>query len=586
MIDNNIKYIGSGTPQEFNFDEFQQYINDGDYEGAYKYGMNFHYTNPDEQEEYFNNLQTIRHEGRRITAVKNNIDESAYPIIDFKNAVITPGGIERARKENPDNEYINRWTELKNNICPDSDRIDIVFHPEKQSFLGADFLKKDNTYYTFDKFAENLGMSKEELKASGVDVRLINGYTHVIFDKSHDLSNKILLSVPTDVTNVLNSGGYWGVLPFYQSVTKNDKNEDVFEKDPSALRYNRFWGLNSYHPHVLSLQELYNSAQDIENEALSSSTIKQYSSTYIPLEFDVSLSLEEQLNAGNIKDSQFNSRLKRETAKLIDGISGIGVGSYGIYTSYKNEDGSDLNIEANQELQREILDIYNSLGSDKSNLKFGITLSGDQVGLTVTIPGKMSGKAGHEDEVVREPIKFTIFGYGTEQLQQMINKDPGMRAVRELNDMQDLGYEYVTANNAKLQYLNNGKYLYNGTDYVNKETALHIIQADLSAEQYGRTILFNNINDNGQIVNPSNFENQCKRAALMIFQDTYGTGLLTNEEGRPYNLDEIFNAKGIGNVVNEDAKNTLRTNIPYYFSRIYEIYDNMIKMGVNYANNQ
>lgn len=582
MADKNYRYIGNSTnPKDsvFNNAYYKNLLNNRQYQDAYDYAKQYPLIDAIENAEYRNNLKNMLRKGHIVESIYKNADEAAYPAIDFRNAVEQPGGLE---KLSPNNKYANQFKEYKASLGSGQNRLRVRFEPKTQKFLGIDWLKKDNTYANIDKFYEETGFNKQYLEANGVEVRLIDGVSYLEFDKSNDLANTILLHLHdsgtygTKIQGVKKDGSY----------TDFDRQSSVYISDITH---------NENPSNLKLMQRLYSSASKIEEKAYvdGSAKVKQYSSQIFPLMYDNAQELEKQLAEGKIKSSDFNSRIKRENQKLIDGLAFINPSEYEIQSSAFNEDGTSVNVSLDQKQKQELHERYKS--TSKNDIRYGLVISGTKVGLAVQLP-EVKGKDG---KTKKKPCEFMIFGNDIEQtLQRQINNDPGMQAYQEVNDMQDLGYTYKDGNNNTYTYDGLGGWIVNGkdksksTEYVRRQ-----IHKDKASEDIGTAVVLNNISVNGSLVNPTRYADQLMAAALTIANDVrkdediietlrevYGDSIdYTNMTSI---RQAIFGLKGTGNRVAEQYEDYISN--PNAFEKlndIYEIYANMLNVGNSYIRN-
>ena len=597
----NYTYIGKSiNPEdhEFNQSRYEQMVDDRDYQGAYDYAMQFRLNDPLEEDERMNDLKNMLREGRVTQSVYRNIDESAYPAVDFRNNVMQPGGLERLEA---DNEYANRFKELKNRLGGGANRLQVVFDPQKRKGLfGLDFMAVDNDGANIDVFYEKSGLNKQYLESNGVTVRLKDGYTYLEFDKSNDLANTILLNLPHDANF---SPWIWGLDENGNRVKDTDYLVKVGGGDAGIGSYTSTFGMQR----AKEMQNLYKSAQKVENTAyeLGTSKVKQYSSQVFPLMYENAENLEAQLAAGQIKDSDFNTRIKRENKKLIDGIAFINPADYEIQTSFYNEDGDPVNRPIENQLDKEvILERYKN--TDEKKIKYGIVIAGGRAGLTIELPEIRNSKGNIETysyeiggktvNMDMNTISFTIFGDDIEQqLQRQINNDPGMQAYQEVNDMQDLGYTYKDNNGNSYTYDGLGGWIVNGTDKSKStEWVRRQIHKDKAAQDVGRAIAISNISVDGHLVNTQKYSNQIMTASFMIANDANKSGdiieALKDIYGNKLDYTDansiataIFALKGTGNVVADEYRNKIADPATYEkFNDIYEICANMLNIGNRY----
>ena len=114
----NYRYIGTSTnPKDaiFNQQYYDSLIDNRQYQDAYDYAMKYPMLDPMEQAEYKQHLKNMLREGRIVEAIYKNIDEAAYPAVDFRNLVMQPGGLEKLETGNT---YANQFKTLKNELVP------------------------------------------------------------------------------------------------------------------------------------------------------------------------------------------------------------------------------------------------------------------------------------------------------------------------------------------------------------------------------------------------------------------------------------------------------------------------------------
>lgn len=582
----NYTYVGKSTnpeDHEFNQSKYNQMVDDRDYEGAYDYAMQFRLNDPLEEDERMNDLKNMLREGHITQTVYRNIDESAYPAVDFRNNVMQPGGLERLEA---DNIYANKFKELKNGLGGGASRLQVVFDPKKRKGLfGLDFIAVDNDDANIDVFYEKSGLNKQYLESNGVTVRLKDGYTYLEFDKSNDLANTILLNLPHDSDF---SPWIWGLDENGNRVKDTDYLVKVGVGDAGIGSYTSTFGMQR----AREMQNLYKAAQKVENTAyeLGTAKVKQYSSQIFPLIYENAENLEAQLAAGQIKPSDFNTRIKRENKKLIDGIAFINPADYEIQSAWFNDDDSPVNVELDQEQKDELMERYR--GTQEKNIRYGIVIAGGRAGITIQLPPETDNNG----KVKKESCSFTIFGDDIEQqLQRQINNDPGMQAYQEVNDMQDLGYTYKDNNGNSYTYDGLGGWIVNGNDKSKStEWVRRQIHKDKAAQDVGRAIVMSNISVDGHLVNTKRYSNQVMAASFMIANDANKNGdiieVLKDIYGDKIDYTDanaiaaaIFALKGTGNVVADEYRNKIANPVTYEkFNDIYEICANILNVGNRY----
>lgn len=594
MPDKNYRYIGTSTKKEdqiYNNSHFDELVKNRQYEDAYEYAMQFALNNPNEEFERRHYLKQMRREGRATNAVYENSDEALWPIIDFRNAVETPGGLETLSENN---EYGNEFKKYKSSLGSGYDRIAVSFEPRiRRGIFGFDFTAKDNTENDIESFYERTGFTKQYLQNKDVNVRLINGKTYLEFDKSNDLANTILLNL-NDTYRPLSNSAPNNIMGIKEDGTYTDP-DNISSRGPAPY---------IERSNLKKMQILYDDASRQEDEAYfeGTSKIKQYSSQIFPLIHETKEELREQLNNGLLKESSYNSRVKEVNDELIAGLALAGFENYDIATYY-DPDTDTNNIDhvnkflENSVQKNKISDRYRGV-KNKDDIQYGVAITNGKAGLIVQLPAITTTKGG-EEIVIKEPCTFTIFGDDIEQkLQYQIDSDPKMQAYQEINDMQDLGYTYKANNGESYTYDGNGGWIVNGVDRSKtQDYVLTQIYKDKSSDELGTAITLNNISINGILTNPNRYDLQLKTAAFVTAND-FDDKIDVLEElkliyGDDYDdssvisiTDMIFGLKGIGNVVADEYVDKIDKEPLKKLNDIYELYDNMKNIGKRYIKKQ
>ena len=191
----------------FNQDKFNQLIANRQYNDAADYAAKFHFSDPKTQKEHENDIINLRRNGRVLGAIYSRIDDpNALAQIEFYDKVFVDGGLEQLSG----NDYVDKFVEYKRQlgstidynigadiVTNEATRLSITFQPKTKTFLGIDWLAKDNKN-NIENFYEESGLTEQQLKAAGVIVSHKDGKTTLDFDKSNSLANQIIFNLPTD----------------------------------------------------------------------------------------------------------------------------------------------------------------------------------------------------------------------------------------------------------------------------------------------------------------------------------------------------------------------------------------------------
>lgn len=579
------KYIGNSTnpeDQNFNKQRYKDMVENRDYEGAFAYASQYplmgYQGAADDEAERMNKLYNMLREGRRMEFVYKNADENDIPLIEFRNAVVTPGGLEKY----VNNPYVEEFRKYKNAIGSGENKIRIVFEPEVQKLFGADWLDwamPDNKSKSIEKFYEDTGFTSQFLEVNGIHVGQKDGKPFIELNKDNDLANKILLSV--------NDKNEYGVRIY-------GVKEDNTLTDPDFGT--KTIGYSPQISNLYQLQELYKKGKEAEERASNFGKLKQYSSIIMPLISGDFIENVDQLADGSIKQSEYNSRLKQSKEELIAGLSMAGIENYDVRSDYFNKGGDPTNVELTQKQAKEVLDVFKQAAGDNTkSIQYGITITANnEVGLNISILPKTDSKG----KAVIPSCSFTVFGYNTDELQRQINADPKLRSYQELNEMKNLGYSYKDSKGGTYQYDGVNGWIING-EFSNKSEnwVVDQIHKDMAGIDMGRMIAMNNISINGNLVNSDRYDLQLKTAAIMLsndlnnqsdfmsaLRDVYGYDVVSS-----WNTNQItqalFDLKGIDNSVSVVYENNISNPDVYRkLNDIYEIYFNMKQIGMNYIN--
>lgn len=600
-----LKYIGNDPnrkDEQFNVQTFNDFRDKKQYQEAYNYAMNFAIVGDIQaQDDWINNLEEMRMYGLREQKLYENVDRSKLDAVDFIDNVLQPGGLE---KISDNNAYKQKCIEYKNQLGNGANRLRIEFQSKKQTLFGQDWLDwvvRDNTNQNIDKFYEDNNLSTEYLRQHGVKVFRQDRKDYLEFDKSNDLANTILINLYTT-----NNGNYpveiYGITE--QLSNDNDLNEWTYDDKNGVYisvsdNKNLKFAYADYTGNIVAKDVPLNKFQQIYSEANNEATIaydeiqpktKTSSVRVFPNAFGDLEALRNEYNAGNMKVSEYKLAKQEAILNLLDGIAVSDFSVSDIYTDAFNEDNTvGMHEVTDQKLKRQLQSYMK--GAKTTDLKYGLVISNGRVGIQVTIPG-IKNKADRitdiDDVWKQEPITFNIYNKDLERgLQNKINNDPNLKAWREIQTIEDIGYGYITTTGDKYEPDGLGGWTINGEVYNGSKEDIHReIQKDMIIKDASRELVLRNSSVKGNIVDKNKFDFEVKYLSLYQATDLTKvdileelTDLLGNDYKRDWNsaISAIFSLKGSGDkVADEYADKIANPNVYYALNDLFQIYTNII----------
>lgn len=589
MSNKKYKFVYKGADkniQEYDHDYYKKLINEHKHKEAYDYAIDFQIEgDPEMQQNWINVLENNRIEGLKDQKLYEESDELKRPAIDFIQSVYEPEAYDNLI----DNKYKDKFDDLKNKLGNGCNRLRIEFQGKEQKLFGADWLdwaKRDNTNQNIDKFYEDNGFSKDYLKNNGIEVFKRGGKDYIEFDKDNPLSNKILMGLFTNHTGVYPCKVYGMETTSNQykdNVSFNLEYKDdifwrIYEADDKGFTFRPLVGPGVVSKSILEeMQDVYREANNETTVAyneispkIKTSSVRVFSNAFGKLE-----ELNELRSTEGMKLSEYKFQQKQIINNLLDGIAAMDFTQQDIYTSHFNEDGvaGMYQIDSHEDLNK-LRDIYRSVPN--KNIQYGLVISDGRVGIQIILPSKTED--GTYD-VTAPSITFNMFGDNIEQeLQTKVNNDPRLKAWRECQLMEEIGYEYIDLKGNTYKPDGIGGWTINGSKAnVSREDIASAIEEDLYIKEVGKELAFQNMSVNGKIVDNNKFELNKKEAAIRIATNLLGFNIVAELE-KMFNTnqltyDQIWSLKGSGDVVSGEWEDKIpNPNLYNALNLIFETY--------------
>ena len=553
----NNKYVNYA----FNQDIFNKFIADRRYQDAADYAAKFHFDDPKIQQEHENDIYNLRREGRKIEAIYSKIDNNdTLEQISFFENVFLNGGLEQI----PNNSYAQKFIEFKkelgsskkkntigysNEIDQEATALAITFQPEKQKFLGIDWLAKDNTTRSIENFYATSGLNEAQLKSAGVEIIRKDGKTTLKFDKSNPYANEII----------------------YNTIPATSKSEyDIhiagYTADGTKIQKNS-WDEITNSVSWQSMRNIIDDAKATKDKTFQQldMTTKDYSSTIGPAIDDGLVELNNMLAQGAINESQYKSMLKTRYSYIEESIKALGSGGFEMYSNAFNEKETDETlISLDSEQRSDLISMISA--ADPKSLHFNAMVSNGLIGTLVTIDADRLAAQDINDSSTPDDIAKTrrwqvfIPGLFQKEAQAKINRNTTTRAAQEINSMQDYGYGFKCSDGIEIYSDSDGKFYKNGKEIL-RQNAEREINKTMIIEDATNQLQFQYLNYKGELYDQQGYEEMARMMAIKAANELYPEIPLVDENNKPLTVDDIFKRKGAGPTMSEAYANNVQFDV-------------------------
>lgn len=570
----------------FDKEKFNTLVANRQYNDAADYASQFHFSDPATQRAHENDIINLRRNGRVLGAIYGQIQnpEDLAKIV-FADKVFTDGGLESSTfgSSNGDGDiyksslrsYYDKLEQYKarigskinysvfgHEIEQEASTLEVTFQPKKQTFLGVDWLAKDNDN-NIDNFYAISGLSKKQLADAGVQIINKDDKTTLKFNKSNPLANKILYYTDTKAGR-----NRFGDTPVLAPGGNRSAIVRGYDKNGNELGFGE--GLDAF-------KQLIDDARNTKEKYFKEKNLefKDYSSTIGPLISDELSSLRSMLNRGDINETQYNQQAKALAPHIFSAINTLGSANYEMYTNNFNDSATDETlIPANNEQRAELANLISSYAP--KDIDVSAMVSNGKIGALITLEGTGNETASDKNDGRR--IQIFVPGLLQEEAQAKINRNTSTRAIQELNSMIDWGYSYKLRDGSEIGVNDRGQFTKN-KEVINKQFAIQEINKDMIMEDALSNLKFQYMNADGNITDNLKYEEMARLLSMNAAADIYGDVklnvnpqttdvTLSDKFGNIYTPDDIFNR-------NIDRDKT-QYEIYYRLNEIYSMYNELM----------
>lgn len=566
---------------KYKFDDrkFNQLIANRQYQDAADYASQFHFNDPATQRAHENDILNLRREGRKIAAVYGRIDDvDKLNKISFLDHVFVDGGLEQIS----DNPYAERFATFKqhlgsthkkngvrysNKIDEEATAISFTFAPQKQTFLGIDWLAKDNNSRSVEAFYANSGLNEAALKSAGVEVIHKDGFTTIKFDKSNALANKIIYNaLPGTLKGDLGGGSDYNI------ILKG------YNSDGKEIRDTSLWRSQSWN----EMRNIISDAEDAKTNAFQALDMakKDYSSTVGPYLDDNLEALNQMAASGQISEQDYNLQRKTVGSVIDQAIRTLGSANYEMFSNAYNKKATDETLVSLSSEQRSEI-IQSISAANPKKVHFNAMVSNGQIGTLVTIDADEVDNKDITDnddrnKVKRRTRKVFIPGFMSEIAQEKINRNTSTRAIQEINSMQDYGYSFKTTDGQEIYSSMDGKFYIDGQE-ISKDDATRAINKTMIIEDATNNLKYQFTNNSGELYDTEGYEEMARKIAVKAANEL-------NPDisfGNNVTVEDIFNKKGAGPTVSDEYASTMQYELYNKYQDVFDIYDRIMAAIIN-----
>lgn len=534
-----------------------------DYEGLANYLSHFRKKDLQAQKEYEKEIADLRSYGRKYNALHTATDQIGSDAIAFLESfnsgsleglndynlyhenykdVITKLGTsteENAWKDiafpttSPYDTYLRR-TKDNNNTNPVSS-IKVSFSNKKKNYglFGLDFLSSDDENENqFTKFCNdkgyNLGTIQNILGDNNIGIT--EGKRELTIPKSNLQAIKLLV----DIREWCNDSG---------------RNVD----DVSYKSYDTNNNLVSDYTYGIGkdIQDISDLLSDAGNKkVMSKETLsgnEQIQSTVI-LGYmnERQKRLSMLADNGMISSSDCNAEIKRDNEYYETLLKGMSFAQLRIYTDYNNEvKGDETLIEMKDPNEKGEFKNYIRNAIRENRVTWQAATSGGEFGTYLTIaPEDDKGGLGFGSDDARRGTTVFIPGLFTESVQSAFDASTEGKTVKEMQNMQQYGYDYTLSNGNVIKNLGNyGAKLYDRntglTRDISREEAQKHINESFIVEDAVLGIRDRMFTIDGQIRNNYDYKAAAKSIAVTAANELYGGDFIDESDVWPSDEEKL-----------------------------------------------
>lgn len=620
----------------YNPKEYQSYLDDYDFQGAANYLKQFRFKEAKNQRFLENKIAELKHKGRRWSSIFNKIqDEPSRQAVKFYSSYES-GTLDNLK----DNKFRDEYVELKQKLGSkyrsdgnggvtydkEATRLSVTFQPKKRTLFGidnkiADALLADNPV-SFDYFLETTGFTPEFLQANGIEVTYPDGRPTITFDKTNPYSDRIIANIPyiddrDDFTRGMDEfkrkhpeayyatmAGTLGMSKIAHEASRASdfiinglgsilNGELIHNSTPTLKAYDSdgneidvsMFEQPGQDGDLMKIQNLVNDSRNVKDKWFSkdNTTDKLYSSTIIGFVSDGLENLREQYLSGAIDANQYKYAYSKYEDKVRSLIGSIGSQNYKIYSNGFNEEPTNQTLHELDNTQKSQALAHISSITDSSQLRLQTMTTNGQYGVLITIGAQSEDKKNiNTESTTADMTKSRVFQYFipgllSEAIQEQMNRNSELRAIKEINEMQDYNYTYTTTKNETITPVGNGIFQYQDKQ-ISKDEAEWLIKKDMAVDDATRHLKFQFINKRNQLIDEDKFKAYAQIAAQQIGDELYPNMPIINPTTNlPYTVAELFTHMGIGGIADAslitDLYETQQFDVADKIAEIFRIYN-------------
>lgn len=592
------KNYKSADEYAFNSGFFNKLMTQRRFSEAVDYLKLYHFKDHDTQRAHEADIARIEREGNIINTIYKNITDSKIKaFVEFGDAIFQNNGVEsllssdNEESRNLASQFIKKKRSFLSELNDDGSikneavKLGVTFKPGDKLTndqrlklntvnplisLGYNLINKNDN--TIDAFYERSGLTKGDLQIAGVEVIEKDGNTTLMFDKSNELSNKILFNLYKPLETLQKQLQN----PYYILFNGINKYNDIVGYDNKGNKLNT--GVTAE-----ELQSMIKAGVDAKDEEYNKNISKTYDASSIlgPILTDGIEQLNYMLDNGLISESDYNKEWNRNYSKIFSTLYGLGPNQR-MYTDIDNKEEGDMTLVESTGIDKSKL-LARLQSTSKNDISVAAMANDGEFGILVTLKGAIN----EDGSMKRQPIKIFMPGLLVDEVQNAINSDTYTQAALRYDDMNRWGFDYTFVDNSKIEIQPDGSFMKvdkngNKTE-IDKDSIIKQINKDLVKRNSADNLKYQYTNVNDELINYDGYEAKTREIAISTANELWPDVPLVSADGKPYSPDDIFSYRALqeDDYVN-DAGESVLTDMQYKkVSDIFDIY-NYIMNSISY----
>lgn len=579
ITNNNLVYVGTGEPQEFNKEYANSLVAKKDRRGLVEYMKQFEYIDPSMNDSWLNGIDELEQEANKYDYFYQQArikDDRLPQVIQFAESVYDNNTLSELEESN---EVVKTWNngirQLGSRVADNGDiereaiGLSVTFSPKVQGRFGKnirdkefngfwgtinDYLNPDNGA-NIDAFCQKLGITPDQLYDFGITAADdVNGNTTIKFNKNNPQIARIV-----EALGDLSRGGK------DRGVFDDDLIINGIDAEGNIIKPTLRRGRLGDSPLSVDLSDKYANLQLSSLSNMLSKAKEERDNIWNEIEgeryyniktygfrTETLAELARQRDAGALSGEEYNSRVKTRNEQLDLLLGNLSLSNYNIYTNYLGKGDWDTQVhdigdvgnnKVNKTILTNMIHDYRNFGDIETQVATFGRKSGTLITLIPSTDTQDAKKAAanrmESGDEYDERNPRTIFVEGlfiNNDFKQQINKDNVLKARFDIEDMAYYGYPTTLQDGSKLKIVTDKERESNpyvnmpeafvqdvngNTISLSKDAAEMLLAKSYGIKMATRELMRRNVGRNGQILDNNRYNYDAQNAATSIVLDLF-----------------------------------------------------------------